>query len=110
MKKQLFETDKERDEAVLYFRALQQDPGWRLLMDVVSAKIDDLKQELEEGVENETPSDIQNRRNLLKAHRWFMEFPQNRIDEFTSPEISGEEPIVDPYDTKESLIKKRSGT
>ena len=104
MKTDFFETKEQQEEAVVFFRNLLQDPGWQLMAKIVAAKIDDLRNEIENGVENETTAEIQNRRNLLKAHRWFIEFPIERIKDFT--EKPEEEFDPDPY-PKHKIIEEK---
>lgn len=105
----LFDTEEKQASAVLYFRALLQDPGWLLLVTVVNGKMEEIRKELEEGVPDETPADVQNRRNLLKAHKWFTDFPQKMLDDLTNKHVDIE-PTVDPYHTKATLLKERQGT
>jgi hypothetical protein len=105
----LFDTDEKRETAVLYFRALLQDPGWQLLVKIEQKNIEVLKEQLENDTEGETLEEIKFKRKLLKAHQTHINMPQKMIDDFTGVP-TGEEPIIDPYDTKETLIKKRSAT
>lgn len=105
----LFDTDEKKEVAVLYFRALLQDPGWQLLVKIEKKNIEELRRQLENDNEGETLEEIRYKRKLIKAHCTHIEMPQKMIDDFTG-ESTGEEPNADPYDTKETLIKKRNAT
>lgn len=110
--KDLFDTKERRAEAVLAFRGLLSDPGWKLLARIITQNITLLRRQLEEGTaedeKDETLEEVKYKRKLLKAHRDFINTPQKMIDDFTRAN-TGFETVdeLDPYEQREDLVAGR---
>jgi len=105
MKKDLFDTKEKIDQAVANFKQLLDHPGWKLFEDIVSANIEVLKDQILNGLENETKETIDRLRDKLKVLEEMRNTPKSMIEKLTSEE--GEIPKVDPYLTVEELRQRK---
>jgi len=91
----LFDTPEKRSNAVLLFQSLQEHQGWQLLVQIVKANIDILREQLEVGIEEETIETIKEVRTKIKIHENIIATPTNMIKGFTEEE--DKDPELDPY-------------
>lgn len=106
MKNELFKTEEDIHSAVAHFKTLKKHAGWKILEEIVLANIEELKNQILEGFENETKEQIDRKRDKLKAYEEVIGTPDYWIETLSSPEPFVED--ADPYFTKESLKKSRS--
>jgi len=107
---ELFKTKADKESAISHFTTLQQQPGWKLLKQIVDANIEALREQLEEGIgEGETKEDIDRIRNNIKLLKEHINKPQDMIDKLQGKAVitKTEE---DPYETVEDLKKRRGLT
>lgn len=105
MKDNLFDTKDKIELAVASFKTLKSNIGWQLLVDIVSANIKVLEEQILEGVEGATEEEMNRKRDKLKAYREVIDTPDYWIKRLAEPEPFEES--SDPYHTAESLAKDR---
>jgi hypothetical protein len=104
--KELFNTKEEIDSAASSFRVLKNDAGWKLLVDIVKANMDILKEQILNGFEDETKETIDRKRDKLKAYEEVISTPDEFIKRSETHETFRED--EDPYHTVETLRKSRN--
>lgn len=91
----LFDTQEKIDQAIADFGSLLDNPGWKLYVKILDANIELIKQQLEEGIEDETPDSVMRLRDRLKVFRESRDKPIDMIKKF---QMAENEPINDdPY-------------
>ena len=95
MEDTLFNSPEKKASATLYFQSLQEHQGWQLLVQVVKANIAVLKEQLENGLENETIETVKEIRAKIKIHQNIINTPADMIKGFNSGEPVV--PELDPY-------------
>jgi len=100
--KDLFDTEEKKQRAVGQFRQLLSDPGWLLVVDVINANIEVLKDQIIAG--DGTREQMDRLRDSLIVHKSVRDTPTTLIKEFTEEDV--EEPRTDPFDTVAD-VKKR---
>lgn len=98
MQDNLFDTPEKKSSAVLKFQSLQDNLGWQLVVQIVTANLQVLHQQLKDGVEGQTIEDINRLRDKIKDHENFINTPEDMIKELTDedPRI----PEEDPYEQR----------
>lgn len=104
--KDLFDTEEKVNLGIAAFRGLLNDPGWKLLEQILDANIEILRERLENGTEEETKEDIDVLRKQLAIFRQTRNMPNIMIEKLESSE--GVEPNDDPFLSVEELAKKRN--
>ena len=101
----LFDTQEKIDAGIAGFKNLLADPGWKLVEDILDVNIEIAKQQLENGIEGETPEVINRVRDRLRIYREVKATPHTMIERLSSAE--GLEPDFDPYDTEEQIKARK---
>ena len=104
--KDLFDTAEKVELGIAAFRGLLNDPGWKLLEQILDANIEILRERLENGVEEETKEDIDVIRKQLAIFRQTRNMPNIMIEKLTNADA--DEPNDDPFLSVEELKKKRN--
>ena len=105
MKAKLFDTQEKIDTALASLKTLLDQPGWKLLEEIIDANIEVVGEQILNGVEGETKENIDRLRDKLKVYKEVRNTPQNMIDKLESQE--NKVPEMDPFETVESLRKAR---
>jgi len=101
----LFKTEKDKQNAVTLFEDLQHNPAWKLLVEVLNANIEFLREQIVNGTEDETKEDIDRLRDKLKAYEEARDTPEIMIIRLQS--IESKSPDFDPYLDVDELKKSR---
>jgi len=104
MKKQ-FETEGDKQLAISSFKQLKANNGWRLLVDIVEANIEELTNQILDGFEGETKERIDRKRDKIRAYKDIIGTPDSWIERLSTKTTEIEQ--SDPYITKEDLEKAR---
>lgn len=102
----LFDTKEKREGAIATFRSLMDHPGWQLVQKILDGNIRVLKDQLLDGVEDETKVTIDVLRDKLRAYQDVRNTPENMIDKLTDEDTS---PDLEIYDTAEDIQKRKTG-
>jgi len=102
---ELFNTKEKTNLALSYFKTLKGDAGWQMVVEIVEENIKVLEDQILNGFEDETKESIDRKRDKLRAYKEVLDTPDFWIKKLSSPIPFKEE--EDPYDTVESLKKKR---
>jgi hypothetical protein len=97
----LFDTKEKRELAVANLRNLSNNAGWLLVVSILDANIAVLKDQILNGVENETKEVIDRTRDILKAYENFRNTPEMVIKQLTEGKL--EMPVLDPFQTIEEF-------
>jgi len=101
----VFDTEEKVKSAIGSFRSLLLQPGWVLFQQIVDANIEIVKQQLENGIDGETKSDVDRLRDKLKIMREMRNTPETMIAKLEDkPSVI---PNPDPFSTVEDLEKSR---
>lgn len=98
MTDELFDTEEKRNTAIAAFRTLMEHPGWILVTKIMDANIEVLRNQLEDGMEEETKADVDRTRDKLKLMREMRNTPQDQIRKLETEDQ--EVPNPDPYEDK----------
>lgn len=92
----LFDTPTKIEKAAADFTNLLENPGWKLVEQILDANIEVCKMQLEEGTgEAETKDSIERLREKLRIYKEIRNTPQTMLDKFSSGE---DIPVdFDPY-------------
>jgi len=104
----LFDTPDKVNIGISAFRGLLNDPGWKLLVEIIDENIEFIRQQLEEGGENETIEVVNRLRDKLAVHKEIRNTPQNMIDKLSGTE--DEVPESDPFPSAPEIIEERKRT
>jgi len=104
----LFDTPDKVNIGISAFRGLLNDPGWKLLVEIIDENIEFIRQQLEEGGENETIEVVNRLRDKLAVHKEIRNTPQNMIDKLSGTE--DEVPENDPFPSAPEIIEERKRT
>lgn len=105
--KDLFNTPEKIETAKSSFKDLLSHPGWQLFVEIIDGNIEFLKEQLENGTdEEETKASIDRIRDKLKVMRDVRNTPTTMIQKFESPDT--DEPDSDPFMTVNDLKRSRN--
>lgn len=105
MEDKLFDTKEKREIAISNMVNLKANSGWLLVVAIIDANIDLIKQQIIEGVEDETKETINRLRDRLKAYENLKTTPDMIIKQLTQGEVVT--PVIDPFQTVEQLREER---
>lgn len=105
MKETNFDDPKERIQAVADFKSLINSAGWQRLTFIVNANIEVLKDQILDGLEDETKETIDRLRDKLKVHKEIINTPEYWIKRLGPSDVV-EEFNDDPFTTMEEEAKK----
>lgn len=95
MNDELFDTQSKKDEAINNFKSLLDHPGWQLIIKIIEANIEVVRNQIINGADNETVETINRLRDKLKTHEEVKNMPQKLIKGLT--DTTPEEIKFDPY-------------
>lgn len=102
----LFDTPKKKEEAIIYFQGLLNDPGWKLLVRVMEENIKLLESQLRNGVGiGETIHDIDMIRRDIKCYENVKDTPTKLIHDFEEATTPETDTKIDPFETLEDMEK-----
>lgn len=101
----LFDTKDKRNLAVLNMKNLIVSPGWQLIVAILDANIEVVRNQILEGVDNETKETIEILRDKLRAYQNLRNTPEMIIKQLT--EDSAITPNLDPYATMSEFLQER---
>lgn len=104
----LFDTKEKRDLALANMANLKNHAGWQLVVSILEANIELVKEQILTGVENETKEMINQLRDKLKAYENLKDTPDKIIKGLETGEPAA--PNLDPFQTVDELIKQRKST
>jgi len=104
----LFDTKAKRETAIAKLANLKRDPGWLLVVEILTANIEVVKDLILHGTENETKQSIDVLRERLVGYENLINTPNKLMKQLESSE--GGEPSMDPFYTLEQLedLRKQS--
>ena len=105
MEDKLFDTQEKRDLAIANMVNLKNDAGWLLVVSILEANIDIIKDQILNGIENETKETIDLLRDKLKAYENLKNTPDMIIQRLTTGEPVT--PVLDPFQTVDEWRKER---
>ncbi len=105
MEDKLFDTKQKRDLAIANMVNLKTNPGWVLVISILDANIEVLKNQILNGIEDETKETIDRLRDKLKAYENLKSTPDMIIKQLTEDKPIA--PVFDPFQTVEELKKQR---
>jgi hypothetical protein len=101
----MFDTQDKINLAISNFTTLKDHPGWKLIEQILDGNLEVLREQLENGVEDETPSDTNRIRDKIALTKAFKNTPTIMIGKLQSNETIV--PSSDPYETLEQMKKRR---
>jgi ATP-dependent Lon protease len=101
----MFETQDEINIAISNFTTLKDHPGWKLIEEILDENLKVLREQLENGEEEETKDDIDRIRDKIALTKAFRNTPEEMIKKLQSNETIS--PMPDPYDTIDQVRKRR---
>lgn len=105
MKDTIFDTPEKREGALAKLRQLKGDPGWLLVVEVLQANIDVVKDQILHGVDDETLDLTNLLRDRLSCYESLRDTPDKLIAQLEGS--SSEEPVIDPFYTVDQLKRAR---
>jgi hypothetical protein len=105
MEDKLFDTKEKRDLAISQMANLKSDAGWLLVISILDANIEIIKDQILNGLDNETKESIDRLRDKLQAYQNLKGTPDMIIKQLTEGESIT--PVIDPFQTVEELRKER---
>ena len=105
---ELTNTEEKKASAISAFTNLLNHPGWKLVEAILEDSLESIREKLENPTEDkeETKEDVDILRHTLKLTKDLRNMPLDEINRLQK--IENEVPSSDPYDTIESLKKKRN--
>lgn len=100
-----FESPKNREKALNDFQDLIKHPGWQLVQTIALENIEVIKNQIIEGLGDETVESIAMLRFKLKAYKDVINTPEFWIERL-KPVVESYEDEDDPYETV--LVDKKS--
>lgn len=94
----MFNTEEEKQEAIVHLQELMKQPGWQLLVGMMDSDLNNLRTELEDG-ENTDNKDGE-RKLRIKLMKELKELPTKKIRELSPSEAPESD---DPYPTVADL-------
>jgi hypothetical protein len=108
MEDKLFDTKEKRELATASMVNLKTNPGWVLILSILDANIEVLKNQILNGIDDETKETIDRLRDKLKAYENLKNTPDMVIKQLTEDVLVA--PVFDPFQTIEDLKKQRKQT
>jgi hypothetical protein len=90
------DSPKNRERNLTDFESLLKHPGWLLVESIVELNIELLREQLEDGVGEETLESVRRIRDKIKIHKDVINTPRVWINRL-KPGIKQEEHNDDPY-------------
>ena len=104
--KNLLKTTKEQEAAKANFTTLLSHPGWQLFVDILNANIEVIKDQIINGVKDETPESINRLRDKLAVCIEMRDTPKTILDKLKDSE--DEEINYDPYETADDIKARKA--
>ena len=97
----LFDTKAKRDAAISKLANLKRDPGWLLVVEILTANIEVVKDLILHGTDNETKQTIDVLRERLNGYENLLDTPNKLIKQLESSTTG--QPSMDPFYTLDEL-------
>jgi hypothetical protein len=108
MEDKLFDTEEKRNLAIASMRNLKGDSGWLLVVSIIDANIEIVKEQILSGIDDETKESINRLRDRLKAYQDLKNTPDMIIKQLEQGEPVT--PVIDPFQTVDQLREERKRT
>lgn len=105
MEDKLFDTKEKRELAIASMINLKNDSGWLLVVSIIDANIEIIKDQILNGIDNETKDTIDRLRDKLKAYENLKNTPDMVIKQLT--EAGTVTPDLDPFQKVADLTEER---
>lgn len=100
-----FDTEQKRQDAIASFTNLQNQDGWKLVVEIINANIEIIREQLEAGSEDENMDYIKRLRGNLAILKEMRDTPQNMLEKLQSPDTEPDNP--DPFETLQDVRERK---